>query len=467
MIHLRRLKINQYRTVEPTELFFGEGHNFVLGKNGSGKTTLLNLIVQLLRGDLRGFLDRREALDVEMELGGTVSGSSPSADGAPLAFSTEVEDVFRLRIAPAADEAPDVVRPGVAATEARARLLVSADLVRRVRLDERGEAVWGELPRELHGRFEGSVEDGAQVSLGAERIDIPPNALDASSQAQFLGSVMAQIARCIPRTSDPALANFLVQVLFTGLRIQDGHLGRFDEALGYYHAILNGETPEHDPSWPNAPTFTWRKGGSRSHHAVPGPISKAIGEDMRGQPELRTFDLSKVEPMQQLATDLGAERIVAHANADSGTRDSVTFSGFNFDFYWTDGVFHSTKGLSFGQKRLLAFLWYAATLGQSPAITDELTNGLHVDWVHRCIEAIGDRQAFHAVQNPLLVDRAGPAETPEQLAQSFVFCSTSFAGGERRWTWRNPTADEAKMLDTALSYEIQLLSEILMNRGLW
>ena len=64
---LERIKLNQFRSVEPgTELCFSDGLHVVLGKNASGKSTLLDLIAASLAVDFDRFHD--EPLDLEFTL---------------------------------------------------------------------------------------------------------------------------------------------------------------------------------------------------------------------------------------------------------------------------------------------------------------------------------------------------------------------------------------------------------------
>lgn len=66
---LERLKINQFRSIEPgTELCFSEGLHVVLGKNATGKSTLLDLIAAALALDFDRPTFREEPLDLELTL---------------------------------------------------------------------------------------------------------------------------------------------------------------------------------------------------------------------------------------------------------------------------------------------------------------------------------------------------------------------------------------------------------------
>ncbi|WP_438013724.1 AAA family ATPase [Sorangium sp. So ce315] len=121
--------------------------------------------------------------------------------------------------------------------------------------------------------------------------------------------------------------------------------------------------------------------------------------------------------------------------------------------------------LSYGQKRLLAFLYY---LDANPSfvIADELVNGLHHAWIEECMNAIGDRQAFLTSQNPLLLDYLS-FESAEQVKESFILCRNQVDGDRERMIWRNMTDDEADMFYRAYQVGIEHVGEILRTRGLW
>jgi hypothetical protein len=102
---------------------------------------------------------------------------------------------------------------------------------------------------------------------------------------------------------------------------------------------------------------------------------------------------------------------------------------------------HHHSELSFGQKRLIALIWRMGVGVNLPLLTDEMTNGLHAGWVQAIIDHLGPRQGFHAVQNPLLLDRYGPGEGPEEIAGRFVICTVetvsaaASGAGARRHPW--------------------------------
>jgi hypothetical protein len=145
------------------------------------------------------------------------------------------------------------------------------------------------------------------------------------------------------------------------------------------------------------------------------------------------------------------------------------FGCAEFLFTQPGGVVFNHKSLSYGQKRLLAFLYY---LDANPAfvVADELVNGMHHDWIRASLDEIGDRQAFLTSQNPLLLDYL-PLESVEQIQKTFIQCRTEVVGDEPQsawsWSWSNLAAEDAAELFADYKVGIQPIGEILRARGLW
>jgi hypothetical protein len=137
------------------------------------------------------------------------------------------------------------------------------------------------------------------------------------------------------------------------------------------------------------------------------------------------------------------------------------------EFLFTDPggmVFNQTR-LSYGQKRLLAFLYY---LDANPTyvVADELVNGMHHDWIRACLDEIGDRQSFLTSQNPLLLDYL-PLESVEQVERTFIQCRREVVDDKVTLHWSNLTRSDAEELFADYKVGIQPLGEILRARGLW
>lgn len=145
-----------------------------------------------------------------------------------------------------------------------------------------------------------------------------------------------------------------------------------------------------------------------------------------------------------------------------GEFTSDTMKGITFKAILPNGAEFDHDKLSFGQKRMLTFLWYAAANEHGPIIVDELANGLHHAWIQKCFEVIGDRQAFLSTQNPLILDFLD-FTSAEHTARSMVRCEV----GERGWRWGNLNAEEAERLYRACQANFMHVSEILRSEGLW
>ena len=125
-----------------------------------------------------------------------------------------------------------------------------------------------------------------------------------------------------------------------------------------------------------------------------------------------------------------------------------------------NGTMFFHDDFSFGQKRLFALLSYLE--GTPIVLADELTNGLHRDWLDAAVKKMRGRQNFVAAQNPLLLDRIG-FENEEQMRRSFVFCREE--GGE--FVWENAGAEDIHDVFRAYEVGLQNVSEILWQKGLW
>ena len=123
----------------------------------------------------------------------------------------------------------------------------------------------------------------------------------------------------------------------------------------------------------------------------------------------------------------------------------------------------SEKQLSYGQKRMLAFMHYLATVS-SVAVADELVNGLHHRWIRACIEALGQRQVFLTSQNPLLLDYLS-FQSPEEVRSTFVLCS--WEKGPEQMVWENMSQEAAADFFDSYKVGFQQVGEVLQSKGLW
>ena len=137
------------------------------------------------------------------------------------------------------------------------------------------------------------------------------------------------------------------------------------------------------------------------------------------------------------------------------------YQGLSFNVRHENGETTTHDVLSYGQKRLLTFLYYLA-VNDYVVIADELVNGLHHSWIRLCLDQIGTRQAFLTSQNPLLLDYLPPSSV-EQAQRQYIECRSE---GDQL-VWENMSKADAESVMTAWDAGIQQVSEILEIRGLW
>jgi energy-coupling factor transporter ATP-binding protein EcfA2 len=154
------------------------------------------------------------------------------------------------------------------------------------------------------------------------------------------------------------------------------------------------------------------------------------------------------------------ERVEPHHN-----RWRYVFGDFRVRLTKPDGTRLTHHELSFGQQRLLGFFYYCA-MHRDVIIADELCNGMHHAMIDRCLDEIGERQAFLATQNPLLLDSIGFADE-EEVRRTFILCATTVEQDREQMTWRNMTSAEAAQFYRDYTVGISHVNEILRSWGLW
>ena len=144
----------------------------------------------------------------------------------------------------------------------------------------------------------------------------------------------------------------------------------------------------------------------------------------------------------------------------SGTTTSV----FGKPAFWITthrDTTYTHEQLSYGEKRLLTFLYHAAA-NPEILVADELVNGMHYEWIDACLAAV-QGQAFLTSQNPLLLDHLS-FESAEEVQRRFVLCDRDENGS---WVWRNMDLDAADAFYRAYEVGLQHVGEILRTSGLW
>lgn len=440
---LKWLKVHRFRHVKPgTELAFNERFNVLLGRNGTGKTTLLDLISMVVRSDFSTL--REEAFDLEFEL------------------QAEPRSPVRVRVAnqlvvgddPSAS-AP--MSPGSRSTSPEYSPRLSAKLT----LD-------GLDPAE---GFEAEIEHSSRRWRAGDSEWRHGNAIDV-----FRPGVLSDISRGFDRARrDEREAS---EALFV-LAWRGKSAFRFDESLGTFESITRSG-PRYPERSPNAPRiqanihFASSRAGEAGAKLINSnfmPMASDIAEPNPGQASvLVSLDTSR---LRKFAITAGLRDMTMSVSVEGSYTDNegLWWKFGNLEFLFTEpgGSTSSHHALSYGQKRLLAFL-YHLDANHYYVIADELVNGMHHDWIRFCLDEFSDAdfgvQSFLTSQNPLLLDYI-PIGSVEEARRSFIQCRTELIDGHSRFVWSNLSDDDARDLFADHQVGIQHLGELLRVRGLW
>ncbi|MEM9453535.1 MAG: AAA family ATPase [Myxococcota bacterium] len=418
---LIRLKINRFRNVvSGTELYFDEGVNILLGRNGTGKTTLLELIAAVVRGDLRAY--ERHEFDIEFDLlfGG-------------LSWMVEVRSSLSNSKSP-----KGVTKPS---------------WYYRVRVEDAGEKIFATSVESARANGEQFSPFDLQFYVGGALA--PSYAAERkrriwssiSSQLIILGNCLRldeglDIFRCITGHEPlPGLGiPMLLYVPSEGLKLSPDNKADRTKAL----EILSHTT-----------------------YIPPSVIDVASPQmdQLQGRMEI-DFDAEQLEFISTAIDLLRVKelRLRMRLMHSEQRGHGGAYSAFGRPAFWItthQGSTFTHERLSYGEKRLLAFLYHAAA-NPDILVADELVNGLHYEWIQACLDSIRG-QAFLTSQNPLLIDHL-PFSSAAEVQRRFVLCDRDEQGN---WSWRNMSSDDADAFFRAYEVGIQHVSEILETRGLW
>lgn len=427
---LTRLKLHRFRYIKPgTELRFTDRFNVLLGKNGTGKTTLLQLISMVLRSDFSALRD--EEFDIEYEFAHALGTGS-------VRFQNK-------RRSPLPDLTTSASRGGGKVRQHHPHVVFKLHAKRRGSEHDYEVVIDGIT---MQWRKDGSAWEG-----------------NAAVNA-FEGSLFATVAVTTPIPDAPTPDwNFIL----LDFNLTASQAYRFDESLGTFDSItdanrlpvVGGVPPISLEMSFNEADWSWARGSFvpsdyKPMRPEPGQSSTAV--DLPTNASLAKFPaLSSIKTMSMSFAVEGSR----------GQPDDVwwTFGRAEFLFSNAKGSVFNHNLLSYGQKRLLAFLYYLDANPQY-VVADELVNGMHHDWIRACLDEIGDRQAFLTSQNPLLLDYL-PLESVEQVERSFIQCRSEVIDDETVISWSNLAAEDAAELFADYKVGVQPVGEILRARGLW
>lgn len=436
MIRLEKLTIRKLGNVAPnTELHFDKRGALLLGKNGTGKTTLLNIVVAVLRSDWQALT----------KLG---------RDGFELSYVLEVQldtdERFYLNVVMKGDTPAPPLEHFIRFDSGGG---IPPDYELTVTLFDSSRT---EL---MHGHSRNN-----QTTLRTPNSDVQQRSSGSHSPANLLtfGDDHGRYAHDVT----PFIGEHLT------LRTEP--LYRFDEAYSYYEHL----TDDSDKARVLLSFYSLLSAESGAPPGFASPIlspgtaralrgALLLDEDYPDHLRLEVSPVAKAPPSWLL-------EFCKHGHLDKLSIDLELVSvqrssSFIIAKYGPMSVRYSVHGtvlrgeqLSFGQKRLFSILHYFDA-NPDLVVADELVNGLHHGWIERCIDLIGDRQAFLSSQNPILFDFMY-FKSAEEAAARFIDCSLDEQG---RFVWRNMSADDAEEFYATYQVGVQHVSAILRTKGYW
>lgn len=430
MLKLHRLKITRFRSVRPCELLFHDGLNVLLGKNGSGKTTLLRLLADLYSTPLTSILPGEE-FDLEVEFHFSVGS-----------VTTRIQRMLAFQDVPS----------GLSAAEGGGSSVYEVDL----------QIAFG--PFQVQAK-KSAQEPGFLVTRNENLMNWSLS-LDAIN---ILSLLQVFISGAPPFSLDAELRKKLYDedLLVATLPF------RFDESLEALELIRKKRIRF------NVAPHRLGAGQKIFINLAEGPRPRGYLEQfetlINADPtaERIVMDEQKLKFLARFIklTGLQSARMISERiekkvlDGAFGEMTQNIFSNLHFSFTRRDGSEFPQEQLSYGQKRLLTFLYCQSAIPQV-MIADELVNGLHHDWIETCVELLRDRQSFLSSQNPLLLDHLW-FESRDEIQKTFILCSAEQEEDRDLLTWKNTSPEEAEVVYRAYQTGVQHVSEILHSQGLW
>jgi len=436
MVKLRWLQVNKFRTVKPgTRLTFNPGYNVLLGQNGTGKTTLLNLVAAAIASDFTNLSDVEFDLSYELASDNATATVSVRNESRTPPFSSAWERI-----------SPETLRQHPLTPERGLRAFM---LSTTVSISTREPAL------QLAVNIEGSrgIVRRTDEAASSAAVDIDFGNAEAWSLWVLLITAYTQ---WVDTTRVPLRIAPEILKLFLSIPTH-----RFDESLEYFNDLGQLQL-----TLERSPDGQIRGIGNLGPRESMNERLSHLAQQRWGDDRyvLTDTDLPFLKHTAQLLDFESAEAIVELKDSGrEGNTEVMHLGKLRFYFSHRGGWKISEKMLSYGQKRILAFMHYLA-LAPSAVIADELVNGLHHRWIRACFEALGPRQAFLTSQNPLLLDYLS-FQSPEEVRSAFVLCR--WEKGPEQMVWENMSQEAAADFFDSYKVGFQQVGELLQSKGLW
>lgn len=458
---LTSLVIHKYRHVVPgTRLEFGAGFNVLLGRNGTGKTTLLELIEMIWAKGFAKIENDPFHFEYTVEFDEphppSNAGTAPSAAGPGCRIHVDVANVTEAARA----EAKHSRSPG-SSLQFRYHVTMT-DLNDEPMISIKGSPFGATMYTEEH-----------TISVRVLAVGSWPIVWDAPMQ--YLG------ASVFDAPSEVATDQRITYWASRCGIIVDGidNLGRYDESLSAFHALA---FDDYRPQGGGLEGAQWEISRLRYSERQAYEISENSAaffpqelisqwiEELKKDPQIEPVEFQRSLRDTGIADFLNLtdySDVIVRSGSPTRDRDPLIehlkFGRPEFRVLLPrDRGEIPAQALSYGEKRLLAFLWHLAC-NPSIVIADELVNGFHHEWIERCVELITGRQAFLASQNPLLLDCL-PLASEDDVRRSFITCRRDPDG---QMSWKNLSADEAAQFYRSYQRQTRHTHEILRGQGLW
>lgn len=421
MLRLKSLRIDKLRKVQPgTILNFTGDKNLVLGKNGVGKTTLLEVIACAEKLDFSTFANEEISVAVTLVAGENTEDNSLT-----------IEARVRHNRIQKESSIVDVIREKKAAIGSAMEVLVV-----------QGSSV-----------FTIEIANGKVV---ASENTIQFLEFDKNSPPGSIGESFDKICAFLQESKRFDAADVFWRIHYP-LRSRRS-LGRLDESLDAVRAGM--AMPREFLAGATALELS-------PNTSSPEDLQRALAAGVEGESDVEQISATSkdVEFLREFAelvdADLG-KTIYYRQGVDSiGDFRFLTFHNQNFSIQRGQSVTYFDQ-FSYGQKRLLALLQYLAS-NEEIVVADEITNGLHHEWIEFIVKKLEGRQCFLTSQNPVLLDFltfTSAAETQNRL----IRCEH---GPNGTLIWRNLTEQEANDFYTSYETGMQHVGEIMLKQGLW